>query len=309
MPYVTTTSGTANYASDIFPKSASPEWDPVAVFVREARKQRLLVYPTVCLLSSGHEQPAGILALHREWALRKPDGEPSGYVSCAHPEALEWILSYLQEILTKFEPDGIMLDYMRFPNRHYRLDEGAERAFLATLPDATEGTVIDVKNERLLAYKRQCLTEFVERVSGRIRELRPGIQIAMYTWGPHVLGNHPNSQDWVTWSKLGYVDVVNVSGYIYPNKYGEKYLELFEERMGQSVALMREASSKTQLTLCLGVKTSHGSVTSAQDIQAYLVKAKAAGVRGLGVFTWSYLQPYLDEVLKEGYLRDYLSEK
>jgi hypothetical protein len=53
----------------------------------------------------------------------------------------------------------------------------------------------------------------------------------------------------------------------------------------------------------LGVKTSHGQIARAEEVGQYLRLAERAGIRGVAVFTWTYLQPFLDEVNKAGYLR------
>lgn len=65
---------------------------------------------------------------------------------------------------------------------------------------------------------------------------------------------------------------------------------------------MKDLGSPARLTLTLGVKTSHGQVHSTKDINEYLRIAKAAGIEGVAIFTWTDLQPYLDQVVRDGYL-------
>ncbi|MCX7427073.1 MAG: hypothetical protein NTW96_15795 [Planctomycetia bacterium] len=100
IPFVTTTSGQAYYPSEVIPDRAWGDWDPVAVIVREARQRGLQVYPTMCVLASGHDKPSGVLKAHPDWALRDKKGEPMGFISAGNPEARKWVVSALVEIAT-----------------------------------------------------------------------------------------------------------------------------------------------------------------------------------------------------------------
>jgi len=307
MPYATRTTGAAEYATDIVPVRTDPEWDCLAAFVRQARARDLKVYPTVCVLTSGNDVPDGILKIHPEWAVRSTEGNPLGQISPAHPEAREWVLAMLEEVVTKYQTDGILLDYLRYPNnRHARMDLLSEKEFEAEVR-ATEGSaVLDSSPFLLLEFKQRKLTELAGMISQRLRTVRPGIHIAMYTWGPHVVSGHPVAQDWPTWAKKGYIDSVNVSGYCFPDNYGDKYLEVYEQRLVLAKQMLSEASPSCEVTLCLGVKTSHGEVKSADDINTYLEIAKKHGYRGVSFFTWSTLLKHLDGFQQNQYLGRFL---
>lgn len=307
MPYATKTSGVAEYATNIVPLRGDPSWDCLGAFVAQARKRDLKVYPTVCVLTAGTDEPNGILKIHPEWALRSAEGNPLGQISPAHPEAREWVLAMLEEIVTQYQPEGILLDYLRYPNnRRCRMDPLSEKEFEAEIRATTNALVSDSTESLLLDFKRRKLTELTAMISERLRTVRPGIHIAMYTWGPHVIANHPVAQDWHTWARLGYVDSVNVSGYCYPDNYGEKYLEVFEQRMAQAKAFMADANPSCEVTLCLGVRTSHGEVKSADDINTYMSIAKKHGYRGISFFSWSNLVKHLDDFQKNEYLKKFL---
>jgi uncharacterized lipoprotein YddW (UPF0748 family) len=302
MPYATSTAGAAGYASTLIPVRTYSDWDPLEVFAAEARKRQLQFHPVVCVVSCGHRKPAGILLEHPEWALRGRSGEKMGYLSPFHPEARRWMVSVLKEIVTKFQPDGVVLDYLRFPNEPVQPDAESAARFEREYPSSQPSREAD-RRARLQVFKERNLTELARMISEELRRAEPDIRIGLYSWGPHVVKGHSVAQDWVTWAARGYVDMVSISGYCYRENYKDAYLHVFEKRMQDSMRMVRNATPSAELTFTLGVKTSHGQVRSAEEIDKYLRIAKRAGVEGVAIFTWSYLQPYLKDVVEKGYLR------
>jgi uncharacterized lipoprotein YddW (UPF0748 family) len=303
MPYATTTSGTANYASAIMPTRETAETDPLAVLVTEAHKRGLQVWPVVCVVPSGGEkQPDGILLKHPDWALLNREGKKIGYLSPCNPEARKYMVSVAREVVSKYQTDGILLDYLRFPSQVTRPDPASAARFEQEYPDNKTSDEA-AKKRHLQAFKEQNLTELARMISVELRRLKPGIRIGLYTWGPQVARSHNVAQCWPEWAARGYIDMVSISGYCYPGNNGPDYLKVFEDRMREAAHLMKEAKAPAELTLTLGVKTSHGHVNSAAEINDYLRIARRVGIRGVAIFTWSYLEPYLDDVMKAGYLK------
>ena len=301
MPYVTTTSGSAMYPSEIIPSTQYPDWDPLRVIVRGARARGLRIYPVMCVLACGKLEPKGILEQHPDWALRDHNGRPIGHISPCHPKARTWVVSVMKEIVQKYKPDGMLLDYLRFNNRPMQLDPHGAAELAKQFGVAADA----VKPHQLQQFKEGCLTELMRAISVELRQQQPGIKLAIYSWGPHVTQNHRVAQDWPAWARNNYIDMVNVSGYCYPKNYGDRYLQVFEDRIRGALDINRKLDRPIDVTLCLGIKTSHGQISEAADIDAYLKIAKRLGVDGTAVFTWSYLQPYLDNVTQAGYFVEF----
>jgi len=59
------------------------------------------------------------------------------------------------------------------------------------------------------------------------------------------------------------------------------------------------------LTFALGVKTSHGQIHRAAEVEEYLTLARAEGARGVAVFTWAHLQPFYEQVSRADYFRKF----
>jgi hypothetical protein len=121
-------------------------------------------------------------------------------------------------------------------------------------------------------------------------------------WGAHEL---KNTRDWRTWAERGYLDMLNLTGYVFPKEYGEKYLEVLDGRFGDVAAVLKELPRPVEFTICVGISTSHGKIREAREIEDYLQIAKRHGVHGAAFFTWETLQSYLDEVKQAGYLEQF----
>jgi uncharacterized lipoprotein YddW (UPF0748 family) len=293
LPFVTTSSGKAHYDSALLPGRTYAKSDPVKILAREARERGIEFHPVVPVVVCGDEQPAGILLQHPEWALRHPDGRAMGYVSPAHPEARKWLASVVREIVAKFQPDGVVLDYIRYANRPVRLDEAGEARFRKSLPPdcptAEEKTLFQ-------RFKEAELTELVREIADTTRAERSGVKLVAYCWGAHVAQDHQIAQVWPLWVERGYLDGVNISGYCHRETYGERFLQVFEQRLSEALERNRRLPNPAALSFALGVNTSHGRVHSADDIRQYLAIAERLKMDGVAYFTWEYLQPFLKDL-------------
>ena len=304
IPFVTTTSGQADYPSQVIPDKVWGSWDPVALIVREGRQRGLQIYPAVYVLACGHKRPAGVLRVHPEWALRDRTGQPMGFISPGHPEARKWVVSVLNEIAIKYHPDGILLDYCRYPGNEVQMDPVAQAKFEAEHPaEQFPPGSTRYKNE-FRNFKRECLTELVGQISGELRALKPKPRIAVYMWGAHEL---KGTRDWRTWADCGYLDMLNLTGYAYREQYGERYLEVLDDRFRNVAAVLKDLHKPVEFTICVGIATSHGKIREAREIEDYLQIGKRHGVQGASIFTWETLQPYLADVKKAGYLEQFTS--
>ena len=301
LPYANTSGGRAYYPSRYLRPARKGGDDTLGLLAREAQARGVSLMPAICVLVSGYDVPQGILETHPEWALRKPSGEPMGWISPAHAEARAWVVGMIQEMVAHVRPDGVLLDYLRYPNEEVLLDPASAAAFDAVAPpDETEAA----RKERLQRFKEESLNILAGEISLALRKQQPELRIGLYTWGPHVPFNHPVAQCWPDWVQNKYIDLVNVSGYCYRKNYGEEYLEVFEKRIRDSVELAQQAGAPVSLSFALGMHTSHGAIESAAEIATYRALAKKAGCPGVALFAWAGLEKFLPDVIQGAYLRD-----
>ena len=295
-PYATTSSGTSFYPSAILESTRAARPDTLGDVARAARERGLRVVPAVCVLSSGHHTVRGPAAAHPAWALRTPDGEAMGWLSPAHPLAREHVVTVVREVLDHTGADGILLDYLRFPNEAVQLDpESALRFSL----DAPEDESAEARAARLQHFKEQALSRLTAEISATVFRAKPDAVLGVYTWGPHVPFDHRVAQRWPDWVQAGYINLVNVSGYCYPENYGEAYLDVFAKRLQGAADLIQASGKDVPLTFALGIKTSHGAISSTQDIRDYLRIARGIGVQGTAVFSWTHFLPYVERARTE----------
>ena len=297
MPFITSTSGLAHFPSRVMKSGRKMDWDPLEYLVKGAGKRDLDVYPAFCSLVCGHQEPAGVLREHPEWASRHPDGKPMGHICPTHPEARDWLTAVIADVVKRYPAKGIMLDYLRYYNRPSRLDSTSEKMFLASQKDRT----VPAQKEALQRYREEGITKLARQISTTVRGLNPALKVAIYSWGPHVAQGHQVAQPWPTWCRDKLVDHVSVSGYCYPDNYGQDYLQVFGRRIGDAIKLNRTNGNRARMTFSLGVVTSHGKIRNASWIQEYLGRALEEGVSGVTVFTWGHLQPYLKQTIERGY--------
>ncbi len=301
IPYATTTSGKAYWPGTVVEMDGEAGWDTLGIFAGKARARGLKVMPSVCVLAAGHDAPAGILKEHPDWALRDGKGSPLGWISPANAEARAWITALVLSLVKHIEPDGIMLDYMRFPSQGgVVLDPAAMAVFDAAAPEKEDGAA---RKARLQRTKEAALTSLMTDLGKALRAHDPKLRIGLYTWGANVTSGHAIAQCWPDWLRAGYLDLLNVSGYCYRDNYGEAYLEVFEKRLRDAAELARRESDTVELTFALGVKTSHGALPSAAEMGTYLDIARRAGYPGVAAFAWRSLAAFADEAAEAGYFR------
>jgi uncharacterized lipoprotein YddW (UPF0748 family) len=304
IPFVVDGGKAAMYPSQVVGNMPYHDWDPLAVMVREGRQRGLQIYPAICVLSCGHKTLGSPLKEHPEWAVRDKAGQPLGFISPGHPEARKWVLAMIKEVAVNYQPEGVLLDYLRYPGNEAQMDPVSQAQFDQTHPATQFPRNGVLYREELLKFKRQTLTELVGQISEMLRSLRPTPRIAIYMWGAQEL---KGTRDWRTWADRGYIDMLNLTGYYFAKRNGDKYREVLEQHFQEVQSILKEVNKPVEFTICVGIKTSHGEIQATRDIQDYLQIGKRCGVHGAAFFTWAYLQPHLAEVKQAGYLEQFVS--
>ena len=304
MPFRAVALKTALYPSRIIVDKSFGDWDPLDLIVREGRRRSLQVYPVIAVLRDGDKESGSVLELHPDWATRDKNGNPLGFISPGHPEARKWVISVIHEIAAKYQPEGIVLDYLRYSGEGAMMDPVSQAQFDESHPAELFPRDSGKYRQAFLQFKRDKLTELVGQISADLRALNPKLRIAMYVWNSREL---QGTRDWAAWARRGYLDMLNLSGYYYPDNRGEKYLQVMEEEFRTVGKILKETGKPVEFTVCVGIVTSHGKIPSAKNIQDYLQIAKRCGVHGAAFFTWNTLEPYLPEVKKAGYLDEFLT--
>ena len=85
----------------------------------------------------------------------------------------------MKEIVENYQPDGLLLDYLRFNNQPMRLDPHGEAEL--TKQVGAEAGAVPVR--QLQRFKEACLTKLMREISVAVRQQQPGIKLAVYLGG------------------------------------------------------------------------------------------------------------------------------
>jgi uncharacterized lipoprotein YddW (UPF0748 family) len=276
-----------------------------------AHEEGLKVYPVFCVAIEGGESgPNSLLQRNSTWAFFY-EGARRGYIDPGNPEARRYEASLAAELVSKYNIDGLSLDYARCPNRIGYTDSGRleflkqHNVDLAKVVGAGDAA-LDTEGGKKAAPSNSAVRSQpiwpewrkwrVEQVNNLVRELgasvkkaKPGLPISSYVWGYHTYtGNYEVCQDWVTWINEGILDWINPSGYRYDDASFRQAAQLNREHVPTNFPYY----------ITIGVRTSHGSLKGAAEIRNQMRMAAEAGADGLVFFTWEALSPFADE-LKE----------
>ncbi|MEN3202825.1 MAG: family 10 glycosylhydrolase [Atribacterota bacterium] len=195
----------------------SASFDPLAVFIKEAKKRGMQVHAWYHMFYVGLDTPGPILSRFPQWVARNRDGT-AGYVQggkrfffvCPmHEGVLEFYQGLLEEVATKYDLDGIHLDYFRFPDptladacycencrETFRRAYGFDPLFLDPVKDFE-------KHQKWIAFRADALSRFAASLAHSVRRVRPEVLLscAVKPFGFPLLGYPGFLQDWPRWGK------------------------------------------------------------------------------------------------------------
>lgn len=191
--------------------------DPLALFIEEAKNRGMQVHAWYHMFYVGLDVPGPILSRFPQWVARNRDGT-AGYVQggkrfffvCPmHKGVLEFYQGLLEEVATKYDLDGIHLDYFRFPDptiadacyckdcrKAFSKAYGFDPLFLDPVGDFE-------KYQKWVTFRADSLSRFAASLVSSIRKIHPGILLscAVKPFGFPLLGYPGFLQDWPRWGK------------------------------------------------------------------------------------------------------------
>ncbi len=202
--------------------------DPLEIWLKEAHKRDMKVHIWFQSFYVGNKPPeyeqSSILSVRPDWGNKtkidadsptptRSKAEHNGYfIDPANPEVQEFLLELLDEIITCYKPDGINLDYIRYPNANasnhmgaWGFSEYARNDFKDLYGiDPVELTTADVQWLDWNQYRRNNITTFVRKVGKLCRSKNTYISSVIFPDLASAIST--KQQDWRTWSEKGYID-------------------------------------------------------------------------------------------------------
>lgn len=207
-------------------------FDPLEVWVTQAHKRGLKIYIWFETYYAGPENPMNnpmnVIAVYPHWAnvtrmkYNSPTpvaslSEHNGYfIDPANPEVQTYLLTLLEEIITRYKPDGINLDYIRYPQSisakfsGYELSNWGYTEYARNeFKNAMNVDPIDIKYGTEMwnawaKYRQNKVTSFVFKAKQLTSKYN--IPITAVIFPDRFKSMEVKMQDWKTWSDNNYIN-------------------------------------------------------------------------------------------------------
>lgn len=283
-------------------------FDPLKVWITEAHNRGIKVHIWFQTFYVGNKPPEAnpqyILAVHPEWAnyqKKNADSEEivysvsehNGYfIDPANPDVQNFLYELLSEIVTGYKPDGINLDYIRYPQSlspvysNYDMSNwGYTKYARNEFKDIYGVDPIEIKPEDPLwnywrFYRCAKVTNFVKRVSTLCRSNNITMTAVIFPNRASALDT--KLQDWKNWSINNFVDGFTPLFLTCDDKTA---INLIEE-------VLRNKSASTKLYAGLFVTFMNGSNS---DLIKQIHASRKYALNGVIIFDYAHLSSnYLD---------------
>ena len=293
-------------------------FDPLDVWIKEAHKRDIKVHIWFQSFYVGNQSPdynpSSILAVRPDWGnkTKKNANSPKATMSAsehngyfldpANPEVHEFLLDLLSEIIDRYKPDGINLDYIRYPNatagndmNAWGFTEYARNDFKNQYgKDPIELTTSDVQWYDWTQYRRNNVTNFVKQVGELGKEKNVYISAVVFPDRASALAS--KQQDWRTWSVNNYI-----------NGFTPLFLT-YDSKMLASMMndVMNVKSPQTDLYAGLFVTFMGGAP---EDLIRQIYETRKMNANGVILFDYAHTTPVYTSTLMASAFKDNIKDK
>ncbi|MCC5646792.1 family 10 glycosylhydrolase [Nostoc sp. CHAB 5824] len=232
---------TVNAGYTIYPSQVAKEqnplirgWDPLADAVKLAHERDMELHAWVWTFAAGNQRhneiininsdyPGPVLAAHPDWANYDnlgnmiPVGQTKPFFDPANPEVRQYLLKLYEEIVTRYNVDGLQLDYIRYPFQ----DPSAGRTYgygKAARAQFQQLTGVDPVNispsqpylwQKWTTFRTEQVDSFVAQLSRQLRQKQPNLILSVAVFPlPELERIQKIQQNWETWARRGDVDLI-----------------------------------------------------------------------------------------------------
>lgn len=238
---------TVNASYPIYPSRVAPEqnpltrgWDPLQAAIELAHERDMELHAWVWVFSAanqGHNQILNqpknylgpVLSRYPDWALKDKNGQlfnrtpgfKKAFYDPANPEVRRYLMALFEEITTRYEVDGIQLDYIRYPfqdgytKQTYGYTNTARSIFKQnTGVDPAQISRSSHLWKQWAGFKMQQVDSFVAEVSNRLKQKRPDLIISAAVFPMERQKRlFTLQQNWEAWLNNEWIDVLVLMTY------------------------------------------------------------------------------------------------
>ena len=156
-------------------------------------------------------------------------------------EVRKLLIDFYREIITKYDVDGLHLDYIRFPELNYGKDDFGYNADIVSAWQKENNTTVDPATltsgeqyESWITFRQEIINSFVAEVHGMICDTDPSVWLsaAVYPGIPDI--KEDIFQDCENWVQNGYMDELFSMSYGADNSYVSGNASKFAKLAGDS---------------------------------------------------------------------------
>ena len=231
---------TINAGYPIYPSDIAPEqnpltkgWDPLKAAVKLSRERDMEIHAWAWVFSAANQKHNEILELPKEypgpileknpsWAITDRKGDRPEWISGksfmdpANPEVREYLQQLFDEIVTRYDVDGLQLDYIRYPfqnpsqgNIHGYSFEARRQFQKKYQIDPIQVTPGHRYWKQWLEFKTENVDSFVQETAEKLKAKRPNLIISAAVFPMRYQIRFNNlQQNWQRWVKEGWVDLL-----------------------------------------------------------------------------------------------------
>lgn len=283
--------------------------DPLAVIIDEAHKHKMEVHAWMWVYKqaryrSGDAHPGGpILAAHPDWTALNQDGRPIAAGACYYwlcpskPAVKSFLLSWMEEMVTRYRLDGLHFDYVRYDKilakggfpaycfcgdcrESYRRLRGADPVGFLPYTAAFRDWE---------AWREGRIDALVAEASSRLRALRPNLAISAAVYPDPQAARRYFGQNWAYWVQNNWLD------FVCPMAYQDQ-TDSFMRRLQRYIT---EGTARQTVVLPgVGVNEVRKKRIFSHDVLIEQVQAvRQAGMMGNVIFSYSVMTPPLEQFL------------
>ena len=200
--------------------------DPLEIWIKEAHKRGIKIHTWFETFYVGNDNPEtnpnSILAMNPSWGNKtkkdinnngysKSVSEHNGYfLDPANPYVQDFLVKLIEEIIKNYKPDGVNIDYIRYPNSvgpndSWGYTDFARNDFYMIYGiDPTELKSGDPMIQEWNNYRRDQVSDMVKKI-GQLGK-RTNTYITTVVFPDRVAAYSKKFQDWKTWSTRGYIN-------------------------------------------------------------------------------------------------------
>ena len=145
------------------------------------------------------------------------------------------------EMAVKYPIDGVHFDYIRYPDRNSCYCDGCRQRFeQASGSPVTDWPTDVIQGARREAYSQwRCdqITAIVKKTREELKKVRPNVKLSAAVFPEYPMCKTNVGQDWVSWTKKGYVDFVCAMNYTPDVEAFARMIAAQREHIGQDFPL------------------------------------------------------------------------